>query len=160
MEKDKKVSIISRSAKQLQLKDIPSLLKIYEDEMDDYEEHLKIGGKPLGQANRENPGWYAYYDERRIQIRAVLKIVEKEVAKVRSKLFRSFTEGYSVDLGQQEKEKYINSEPKYLEAQGVLIEVEELYERYSSIVRSFENRGYALRNITELIVASLDNAEV
>lgn len=160
MEKDKQKNIISRTVKQLKITDIPRVLKIYEDEVGDYKDNLAIGQKPLGQANKENPTWYAYYDERRIEVRSVLKIVEAEVAKVRSRLFRKFTEGYPVDLGDREKEKYINSEDSFIEAQQVLIEVEELYEKYASIVKSFEQRGYALRNITELVVASLDNAEV
>ncbi len=139
---------------------IPDLLKIYEAEYDDFEERLRLEGKTLGVANRENASWMSYYDERRIEIRSVTKWLEIDLARVKAKLYKNLTEGYDVDLGQRDKETYIAGEQEYIVRKIALLEVQELYEKYESAVEAFRQRGYQLRNLTELKIASLDMVEI
>jgi len=139
---------------------IPDLLHIYEEELKGYEANLKVKGKTIGEANKENASWMAYYDERRIEINSVIKFLEVEIARIRGKLYKSFTEGYPVDLGERAKERYIDNEPAFLKRKKVLLEVEELYSKYQGIVKAFEQRGYDLRNLTQLKVAAIDNVEI
>lgn len=131
-----------------------------ESELDEFEENLRLEGKTLDVANREQAAWYAFYDQRKSEMRAVMRHLETEIARIRSKLYKSFTEGYHVDLGETAKNRYIDSEPEYLSRKRAYNEAEELYERLSSAVRAFEQRGYSLRNITQARVAAIEHGEL
>ena len=39
-------------------------------------------------------------------------------------------------------------------------EAKEVLNNYDDLVKAFENRGYALKNITELVISSMDNYEL
>ena len=120
----------------------------------DYEEHLKIEGKTLEQANREQPIWMAYYDERRVELKVYLEFFELEIQKTRAKLLRGM-ETYPRELSDRMKEKYIEQEETYLDVYEKYLEVKEIYGKFSSIVEAFTQRGFALRNITNARVAAV-----
>ena len=84
-----------------------------------------------------------------------MKFFEGRVTAVRGKLFRQYTESYSRELSDRAKEKYIDHDKEYTDVYSVLIEVEELYEKYVAVVDAIRNRGFALRNLTDLAVNQL-----
>lgn len=75
-------------------------------------------------------------------------------------MYRRWTENSNVELSERGKERYIEKEPEYLDAAKRLLEVEELAQIYDGIVKSFEQRGYTLRNLTDLRVNSLDDSMI
>lgn len=139
------------------LKNIPQLLFKYEDALAGYEENLKIKGKNLEKANVENPSWLAYYDQRRIELNSLARFVEMKLEQTKGKLWKMYTENYSRELSARDKDQYVARETEYLKVYQVLITVEELLKKYSSVVDAFQNRGYALRNITSLRVATMED---
>ncbi len=153
---------IFQKLEKLPLDKIYDLLEMYDAESAEYKENLRIKGKTHGEANRENASWLAYYDERRVELQSVKNYLEMEIAKIRGKLFKAYTEGHmsNVALGERAKDKYIDQEPEYLKRKRAFLEVEELLEKYKSIIRAFEQRGYDLRNLTQLKVAAVDNIEI
>lgn len=122
-----------------------------------YEQELAIEGKQLETANREQPTWIAYYDERRVELKIYVEFFEMEIQKVRAKLLKGM-EQYPRDLSDRMKEKYIEGEESYLNVYEKYLEVKELYGKFDSIVKAFEQRGFALRNITNARVASVHDA--
>lgn len=98
-----------------------------------------------------------FYDERKSELYVLMKYMEREVERVRGELWRRLTENHSKDLNTKDKDQYINNEKNYLNEHEMYLEVCELYEKYKSLVEAFSSRGYALRNITNLRVASLEN---
>lgn len=143
--------------------DLPTLVNIlqkYIDDLDESDDHLKVEGKNLVVANHEQAAWFAYYDARRVELKKLVKWMEMQVASVRSKEYKRLTENFSVDLTSTAKERYIDSNQKYLEYNQLFLEVEEVYERYASIVKAFEQRGYALRNITNIKTSQLGDVDV
>lgn len=139
------------------LKNVASLLFKYEDALVGYEQNLAIKGKNLEKANVENPSWMAYYDQRRIELHSLVKFVEMKLDQTKGKLWKMYTENYSRELAARDKDQYIAREAEYLKVYQVLITVEELQKKYSSVVDAFQNRGYALRNITSLRVSSMED---
>ena len=99
----------------------------------------------------------AYYDERRIELKVYVEFFEMEIMKVKAKLLRGM-ETYPRELSDRMKEKYIEGEEAYLDVYEKYLGVKELYGKFDSIVRAFEQRGYALRNITNARVASVHDA--
>ena len=116
--------------------------------------------KNLEHANREQPAWQSYYDQRRIELYALVKYYEGQINRVRGKLYKSYTETYSRELTDRAKDKYIDNEKSYLDMLEVYLEVKELYDRYDAVVEAFKSRGYALNNITKIRVASLEDVVV
>ncbi|MNL29919.1 hypothetical protein D3C87_1516280 [compost metagenome] len=139
------------------LSNIPEILDKYEDALVGHENHLKIKGKNLESANVENPSWMAYYDQRKIELNSLARFIEMKLEQEKGKLWKAYTEAYSRELSARDKDQYISKDPSYLKVYQVLIIIEELLKKYSSVVDAFQNRGYALRNITSLRVASMED---
>jgi hypothetical protein len=139
-------------------KNMPTVLAEYETAIEDYEDNLAIKGKTLEVANRENPGWQAYYDERRIELKTLVDYMEAQVQRTRGRLFKTYTEAHSRELTDRAKDKYIDNEDAYLTTYEIYLEVKELYNKYQAVVDAFTSRGYALNNITKIRVAALDDA--
>ena len=139
------------------LANIATIVEVYEQELDEFKEHLRLKGKNLVQANQEQPAWLVYYDVKRSELKIVVDFMESQVMKVKGKLWKDYTENYSRDLQTKDKEQYINNEPSYLTMLQLYLEAKELYDKYVAVVDSFKARGYALNNITRLV--SSDSSE-
>ena len=152
------MSVISELGKGY--KNLPTILMEYEEPLINAKEQLKIRGKKLEVSISENSSWLHYYDERRIELHSLVKFFKAEEDRIRGGLFKSYKEKYSRALTQHEISKYIDHEEAYGNIHALLIEVEEIYERYQGVVASFTARNYDLSNITKLRVASLENIEI
>jgi len=139
---------------------LPNILEVYEENLSHAASQLDITGKKLEMANSENSAWLHYYDQRRVELRTLVKFFEAEEERIRGSLFKSYKENYSRALGEREINKYIDNEGKYIYIHSLLIEVEEVYEQYQSTVNAFISRNYALSNITKLRVAQLEYVEI
>ncbi len=134
---------------------IPKVVEIYEGYLQNFSDNLAIKGKRLELANYEQASWLSYYDERKVELRSIVRYMEAHVERVRGKLWKDYTENYSRELSPKDKEQYINHEKSYLSANELFLEVRELYEKFESAVESFKARGYALNNIVKIRVADL-----
>lgn len=132
----------------------------YINEIDNIEQKIQIKGKTLEQANKENPSEHYYYDKRRVELSTLVKYFEREIDRVRGKLFRGLTENNQRDISDRAKDKYIDCEQSYLDIHEYYLEVKELYEEYVAICEAFKARAYALNNITKIRVASLEDANL
>lgn len=143
-----------------QYEHLDEILEEYRQLIEQAPANLRIIGKPLGKANGEQAGWSAYYDERRVELKTLMKHVEMRVASVRGKLYRQYTEIHSRELSDRMKDKYIDNDSDYITMNEVLIEVEEVYEKMAAIVEAFKARGFALRNMTELAVHEITETTI
>ncbi len=134
------------------------MLEEYAKEVDEAYVKIKLKGQLLEHANRENPSWAAYYDQRRIELSTIVKWLDANVKRVRSTLFKNLYKNQPYDLSDNAKNKFVDSEPAYLTAYELYLEGREIYETYQSIVDAFRANGYALNNITKQRVAGLEDA--
>lgn len=139
---------------------LPQVMEEYERALDGVADIISVRGKNLEKANREQPSWLHYYDQKRIELRTLDKYFEGRLKKIRGKLFRSYTEKSNQELSDRAKDKYIDNEEAYLSMFEVSLEITEMYEKYCSVVNTFQQRGYSLNNITKVRVASLEDAEI
>jgi hypothetical protein len=139
-----------------QYEHLDDVLNQYRSYLDEAPDRLRISGKPLGKANGEQVGWLAYYDERRVELKALVKYTDMRVASVRGRLYRQYTEIHSRELSDRMKDKYIDNDNDYLVMNELLIEIEEVYEKMVAVVEAFKARGFALRNLTELAVHEIN----
>jgi hypothetical protein len=134
---------------------IPKIVETYEGYLLDFQKNLIIKGKRLELANYEQATWMSYYDERRVELHAIVRYMEMQVEKVRGKLWRDYTENYSRELSPKDKDQYINNEKAFIDTTSLFLEIRELYEKFESVVESFKARGYALNNITRIRIADM-----
>lgn len=137
------------------LDQLPNVLAEYETALDGVEDILTIKGKTIERANQENPSWQHYYDQKRVELSTIVKYLEGQVARVRGKLFKSYTETYQRELSDRAKDKYVDNEEAYLNMYEVYLEAKEIYDKYQAVCDAFQARGYALNNITRARVADV-----
>lgn len=139
-------------------KNLGTILAAYKDDLSEAEGNLKIGGKSLEKANRDNPSHKYYYQQRFVELNTLTKTFEREVDRVRGKLFKSLSYPHNnVELSDRAKDKYIDNEQAYLDIHEIYLEVKEMRDNYEALVQAFTDRGYALKNITEIRVAQLED---
>ena len=138
-------------------KKLPGMLIAYEKDLSEVEENIKIEGKRLEIANREQAVWQSYYDERRVELNILVKFFENEIARKRGKHWVRYSENYSFELGPRDKDQYINNEDNVIEANTLLLEVLEVHKKYEAVVDAYRSRGFALRNITNIRVAAMED---
>ena len=135
------------------LEHLPNILTEYDNIINEAKDNIIIKGKTLETANRENPSWHGYYDTKRVELTILVKHMEAQVAKVRSELFRSLSDYNQREMSDNAKNKYIDSEERFLSMYGSLLEVKEVSDKMEAICKAFQTRGYALNNITKVVVA-------
>jgi hypothetical protein len=138
-------------------KNVPDILAEYEKGLNEVEAKLKIEGKRLEVANHEHASEQFYYESRKADLRQLVKYFEGVTAAARGKLFRKYTEKYSRELSDRQKDKYIDNEKEYLTQYEIYLEIKQVYEKYEAVCDAFRSRGYALNNITKIRVASLED---
>jgi hypothetical protein len=127
---------------------LPQLITQYEDDLSDFAEKLSISGKTLEQALKEQATWAAYYGERAAELGIIIKYIDMQTKRIRGSLFVKYTENYSRQLGERVVDKYIDREDDFVDMHVLSLEVQELAEKYKSVLDAFNRRGFALRDIT------------
>lgn len=134
-----------------------SIILEYEDILSGYENNLTLKNKTLEQALKEQAGWVAYYHERRVELKTIVQHIECQLKRVRGQLYVQYNENYNPALGDRAIEKYIDREPEYLNMYQLLLEVQEILEKYNLVLDAFNRRGFVLRDITASRVAAVND---
>lgn len=135
------------------LNKLPEILASYEADLENIEEIIKLKGKTISEANKENPSWIHYFQQRTSELKVLVDYFELQVNRVRGSLFKQYTENYQRELSERAKEKYIDHEEKFVQMNEIYLEIKELYLKFQGVVDALNARGYALNNLTKLIVA-------
>jgi hypothetical protein len=136
---------------------VPALIAEYEDALSVASTILPVKGKTLDAALKEQTS-VAFFDQKRAEVRTLVKFLELQVARVRGGLVRRLNEGNAKSLGERMINSYIDNEDSYIQTHELLLEVEELYEKYTAVVEAFNKRGFALRDITQARIADVHSS--
>lgn len=140
------------------LSNLPKIVKQFDMMMEDSKTNLTIQGKTLEQANREQPSWYCYYNQQLQDIKSLERVIENKITQKRGELWRKYREVHTISLSSTDIGHYIDSDPEFYNFHTYLTIVVELVGNMSAIVKAFEQRGYTLRNLTEMYVHEVQNA--
>jgi len=136
---------------------IDAILDEYEKEIKDWKKDVSIANKNLRVANIEQSSHLARYDEIRVNLKSLLDYYESKVRQVRSETLQLINKKSDYAYNSTEKDKLIDSDPKYLKYNRIYLEVKELYNMLSSISEQFKNRAFMLNNLVKIHVASLED---
>ena len=132
------------------IKSIFPVIERYSEIIEQGKTHLELKNKRIDFATIEQSSWLNYYDERRIELKKVLELVQILVDKKYGALWKHYTENVSLDMSPKDKDHYIKTDERYLIMKEVLLEVRELYEKAEALVEAFKARGYSINNLTRL----------
>jgi hypothetical protein len=139
---------------------LDEVLDSYSSILDDIENNIEISGKTVAEANKEQPTLmvkcYQCYND----LKYLKRIIDNSVTVQRSKTWKAYKEKYSLDLGARDLEQYVSGDKSVVLKERLSIEVGYYLDRASGILKTLENRGFALKNITEAIIANVDNMEI
>lgn len=136
---------------------IDEIIADYQNRLTNYKEELSLEGKSLGEANKEQATLMVYYDQQRVELDAIIKMWESKMSFYKGILYKKFNENYSVVLSERGKDNYINHDKLYNNMLRRLIWLQEIHDKFKSVVECFKSRGFALRNITDLRIHELEN---
>lgn len=114
---------------------------------------IAINGKLLRRANVEHASVYAYYDEIRVYLQSLYNYSEIRISERRAQVIKMISEESSYDYGERLKEKLAEEDPSLIELKLHQLEIDEVLGLSKSICESMKQRGYSLKNISNLIVA-------
>lgn len=147
-----RITDIKKALKKDTLTTLSALLIEYDSLLNDVTQHISLKGKTLEQANKEQAAFLVFYDEKLRELLIVEDFMKAWVDKIRGQLFETIINRSGKDLSDRAINQIIDSKDEYLNAYELYLEVKELAEKFDAVVESFKQRGFSLRNITELRV--------
>jgi len=132
---------------------LSEILQIYEEDLQGINDNLRIEGKSVERANLEQAQWVGYYAERRVELKRIAGEFEAERNRVRYTLFKNSKT--NLEMSDSLRLKYIEQEEVYMLVNSKYLTIMEMHNKYAAAGESFNQRGYALRNLTQARVASV-----
>jgi hypothetical protein len=135
------------------IKHLDQIITVYKEDLSEAEKVLHLSGKRIDIANAEQTGWADYYHQQSIEVKYLKEHVSVLLDEVYGRLWKQCTEKMDRVLVVKDKDHYIKHDPEYLAMIQPYLKISELYEQFQRVNESFHTRGYALNNLTRLIVA-------
>ncbi len=123
-------------------------------------EDVSLKNKTIQLCNQEQPSLYSYYDQLRVEIEILNDYLEIKVKEIKMRVIRLIIERSDKTYGERMLERMADDHPSFIDIQKKALKVKELYMKARSAVSSFEQRGYALNNITKIRVAAIQETVI
>lgn len=142
------------------LKVLDSVIELYQNDLMEADDIIKLKGKQIDFANVEHSGWANYYHQKGVEVKNIRDYVEMKLDEVQGQLWMKYTEHYDRQLAQKDIERYIKQHAEYLDMYEKYLKVNELWGQFERVRESFKTRGYNLNNLTKLITANVQEWEM
>jgi hypothetical protein len=141
----------------LSLSKIPEFLNEYKDIYKSHNRVLQTSGESALDLNISHAAQYNFFAELLVEMRTLRKFVRLELDKIEGQLYKKFNENMNIDLSHAQIQTYMKSEPEYIDMKLIVIEVEELCEKYENLMDALKAKGFVLNNITKLLATDTGN---
>lgn len=142
------------------LKVLDSVIELYQQDLMEADEIIKLKGKQIDFANVEHSGWANYYHQKGVEVKNIKDYMEMRLEAVVGQLWSRYVEHYDRQLSQKDIEKYIKKDQEYLDMLEQCLKINELWGQFERVRESFKTRGYNLNNLTKLITAGVHEWEM
>ena len=132
---------------------IPAALKAWDAILEDEKvlADVKLENKSAKEVNVEQPTGIIKYGYCAVQAKTLIDFVEIKLKQRKTFLHKKLIENSNHSFTDREREKLFDDDEAYLDMQILLLEVKERYGLFSNILNAYTARGFALRNINELL---------
>lgn len=151
------MSMISETKRELNLNKIPGRIALYEQLIDAAEPCFQLEGKGLENACKNHAKDLMFYDMMFQECKTIEETIKYMIEGLESSLYRKINDSSQKALGTREIQLYIKSEPQYISAVEILLEVVHTKRKLESIVEALKSMGWSLNNIVKLRIAQLEN---
>ena len=94
------------------------------------------------------------------EIEAILKYLNIQYDRLRSRHYKAFLETYNRTLSDRSIEKYIDGVDEVCQMMEIINEVALVRNKYLAIIKALETKGFQISNIVKLRAAGLDDASI
>lgn len=145
------VSQITKRDGEIDYAALATLLNVYEDKLEGWEEILEINHKKISNAIIEQPGWAAYYDQIRADLDILVTYFDIMLDKRAEELYVSIKAQSGYNHSETSIKRLIMGNAKYIELRRLRLAVMELKETASVISSQFYQRAFTLKSYIKVI---------
>lgn len=142
------------------MSNIPDIIDEYDQLLSTVQDDLVLKGKTLQDANREQATLYATYAKKLQEVKTLWRWLDTHVDSVKGRRWAVLKESNNIALSSTDLNHYIAADTEYVQQKNLLIIVQELMGQYEVVVKAFEQRGYQLRNLTEMCIHEVNRFEI
>ena len=135
---------------------IPDCIKHFNAELLQAKKECSIWGN-LEKAYASMPGIVEHRFNQLQEIEAILEHLNIELRKLRSAVFRKFTEHYNKALSSRDAEKYVDGEDEVVDLNHLINEFALLRNKFHGLVKALDAKQFQINNIVKLRVAGLED---
>jgi hypothetical protein len=117
------------------------------------EDELPIAGKTLRRANLEQPSFIQRYEDIKGSLQALSDGLEVRILQQRAKVLRMISEESQVSYGERMMSQLAEEDPRLVELKHMRVDVDEVLASAKAKCEAFRQRGFTLKNLTDLTVA-------
>lgn len=140
---------------ELNLEEIPRVISNYQKRIKDWKSDLSLKDKNVVDAMIDQDSIAAYYDEIKAELNTFRSYLEVLMKKRAGEINVQFKEYSDFDHSDRSVDKLIHKDSEYIKYARLYIEVDEIYNKVRYICHRFDQRGYTLTNIREMLKAEL-----
>lgn len=134
---------------------LPDIFEAYEDEIQKAAPLFELDGQKLEMIARTVPKHQAFYADKCVEARQLVKWLENSKAKIEAIHLKNYSRGQRA-LSASDQKIFLAGEPSIIEFNQLIIEATLFYNKFDAIVEAFKQMGFMVGNITRLRVADLD----
>lgn len=141
------------------LGEIPGMIDYYDRQLSQAQAEVKIKGS-LETSIAQLPGIVEFRYSELQEVEAILEFLNIQLRKLRRKYFQKYMESYNKALTAREAEKYTDGEQEVCDFEMIINSVALVRNRYLSIHKGLEAKGFMLGHVTRLRTAGLENVTI
>ena len=139
------------------LSNIPEALVAYDDMLDTktVNSDIRISNNTALDVNVNQTTCILKYGFAASQCKTLMDFIDLETKKLKTILHKELIENHNLALTHRERENLFDDNEEYVKIQILFLEVKERYSQFTTILEALTARGYAMKNITTLLVEHL-----
>jgi hypothetical protein len=151
------MSIISETKRELNLSKVPGRIDVYEQLIEAAEACFQLEGRNLEDACKNHAKDLMFYDIMLQECKTIEETIKARIEEIEATLYRQINDSSQKALGTREIQLYIKSEPQYISAMEILLEVMHVKRKLESIVEALKSMGWSLGHIVKIRISQLEN---
>jgi hypothetical protein len=136
---------------------IPDCIDYFEKEYLDAKHELSLKVKSIERHGSELPGIVEHRYSQLQELESILEFLNIELKKLRSSTFKRFLENYQRSLTSRDCEKYVDGDNDVVIMTLLVNEVALMRNKFLSISKGLENKGWMISHIVKLRSAGLED---
>lgn len=134
---------------------VTDILIEYQTLVNNAEPLFQIEGKKLDSVCQVLPKNLYLYNRYFLDMKTLEEYLIIKRNQIQAKLWKKYVEGYPKALATKDIQNYILGDADYVALSRVIIEVQDLKEKFKAITEAFEQMNWQLSNITKLRIAEI-----